>query len=86
VVAKDVPDYALVVGNPAKQVGWMSRHGHRLGIPDAEGIMRCPESGHRFKEITPGVLRCLDLDEETPLPPELTVGERTYDEFKSDRR
>src|SRR5678815_4536146 len=43
VVTKDVPDFALVVGNPARQMGWMSRHGHRLGAPDADGVMRCPE-------------------------------------------
>ena len=82
VVSKDVPDYALVVGNPGRQIGWMSRHGHRLANPDANGIMRCPESGFRYKEVEPGVLRCLDLDEETPLPPALSKGSRTYDEFK----
>src|SRR6185436_5239141 len=45
VVTKDVPDYALVMGNPARRAGWMSRHGHRLEPPDADGISRCPESG-----------------------------------------
>jgi len=45
-------------------------------------MMRCPESGFRYKEVEPGVLRCLDLDEETPLPPALSKGSRTYDEFK----
>jgi UDP-2-acetamido-3-amino-2,3-dideoxy-glucuronate N-acetyltransferase len=82
VVSKDVPDYALIVGNPGRQIGWMSRHGHRLANPDANGIMRCPESGFRYKEVEPGVLRCLDLGEETPLPPALSKGSRTYDEFK----
>jgi UDP-2-acetamido-3-amino-2,3-dideoxy-glucuronate N-acetyltransferase len=83
VVAKDVPDYALMVGNPARRVGWMSRHGHRLLEPDANGMMRCPESGFRYKEVRPGVLRCLDLDEESPLPKELSVGSKTYDQFKA---
>ena len=83
VVAKDVPDYALMVGVPAGQAGWMSRHGHRLGNPDGEGVMVCPESGFRYKETDPGVLRCLDLDEEAPLPDELAVGKITYDEFKN---
>ena len=83
VVAADVPDYALMAGVPARQMGWMSRHGHRLANPDAEGVMVCPESGYRYKEVEPGVLRCLDLDEEAPLPPELSVGEKTYDEFKT---
>ena len=58
---------------PARQIGWMSRHGHRLVNPDANGIMRCPESGFRYKEVEPGILRCLDLDEEAPLPAELTA-------------
>ena len=83
VVAKDVPDYALMVGNPARQVGWMSRHGQRLTDRDADGVMRCPESGFRYQEAQPGVLRCLDLDEELPLPKELSAGLKTYDEFKN---
>lgn len=83
VIAKDVPDYGLVVGNPARQIGWMSRHGHRLMGKDSDGIMRCPESGFRYHEVAPGVLRCLDLDEDAPLPPGLTKGSKTYDELKS---
>lgn len=82
VVTKNVPDFALVVGNPARQVGWMSRHGHRLDGPDADGVRWCPESGYRYKEIDAGVLRCLDLDEEAPLPPELTKGTKSYRELK----
>jgi UDP-2-acetamido-3-amino-2,3-dideoxy-glucuronate N-acetyltransferase len=68
VVTKDVPDYALMIGVPARQVGWMSRHGHRLQNPDKQGVMICPESKMRYKEVEPGVLRCLDLDESAPLP------------------
>jgi UDP-2-acetamido-3-amino-2,3-dideoxy-glucuronate N-acetyltransferase len=83
VVTKDVPDYALVMGNPARQAGWMSRHGHRLDDPDFDGVMRCPENGFRYKEIEPGVLRCLDLDEEAALPTELTKGTKSYKEFKT---
>src|SRR4029079_4106805 len=60
VVTKDVPDYALMIGVPARRVGWMSRHGHRLGSPDAGGVMTCPESGLRYRETESGVLRCLD--------------------------
>ncbi len=82
VVAKNVPDYALMIGNPARQAGWMSRHGHRLLDPDPDGVMCCPESGFRYKEVRPGVLRCLDLDEEAPLPKALSTGSKTYDEFK----
>lgn len=82
VVAKDVPDYALMVGVPVRRVAWISRHGHILKNPDAEGVMVCPESGYRYREVSPGVIRCLDLDEEAPLPVELTEGKITYDEFK----
>ncbi len=82
VVTRDLPDYALAVGNPARRRGWMSRHGHRLGEPDADGTMRCPESGYRYREVEPGRLRCLDLDEEAPLPIELSQGSRTYAEVR----
>lgn len=82
VVAKDVPDYALMMGVPGRRNGWVSRHGHRLKQPDAKGIMVCPESGLRYQEVSPGVLRCLDLDEEAPLPESMTVGQKSYDEFK----
>jgi UDP-2-acetamido-3-amino-2,3-dideoxy-glucuronate N-acetyltransferase len=82
VVTKDLPDYALVMGNPARRVGWISRHGHRLGNPDAEGVMRCIESGYRYREVEPGLLRCLDLDEDAPLPAELNKGTRSYRDFK----
>jgi len=82
VVSRDVPDYALMMGVPAQQKGWMSRHGHRLrASPD--GILRCPESGFRYEEIEPGVLRCIDLDEDAALPPDQAVGSASYDEFKS---
>jgi len=82
VVVKDVPDYALMSGVPAKQTGWMSRHGIRLPKPASDGIMLCPESGYRYKEVKPGVVRCLDLDEEAPLPPEKAVGKIPYNDFK----
>ncbi len=82
VVSKDVPDYALMVGVPARQTGWVSRHGLPLKDPDVDGVMVCPESGLRYKEIEPGIIRCLDLDEEQPLPAELAVGKTPYDEFK----
>lgn len=84
VVSQDVSDYALMVGVPARQAGWMSRHGIKLGQPDAEGVMICPESGYRYQETEPGVLRCLDLDEESPLPAEKAVGKIPYDDFKED--
>jgi len=48
VVTKDVKPYALVVGNPARQTGWMSEYGHKL-IFDSEGLASCPESGQRYR-------------------------------------
>jgi UDP-2-acetamido-3-amino-2,3-dideoxy-glucuronate N-acetyltransferase len=56
VVTKTVADYALVVGNPAKQVGWMSEFGHRLKF-DAEGHAICPESGQRYQLANGSVAR-----------------------------
>lgn len=83
VVSADVPDYALIMGVPGKQNGWMSRHGHRLEHPDRDGIMRCPESGLRYKEYEPGMLKCLDLDEDAALPQELAGGGKSYDEYRT---
>ena len=48
VVTKEVKPYALVIGNPAKQTGWMSEFGHRL-VFDDKGIAVCPESGDRYR-------------------------------------
>ncbi len=48
VVTKDVLPYSLVVGNPARQIGWMSRYGHRLNF-DKNGLAQCPESGEKYK-------------------------------------
>ncbi len=48
VVTKTVPAYALVVGNPAKHVGWMSEFGHKLSF-DATGIAICPESQEKYQ-------------------------------------
>jgi UDP-2-acetamido-3-amino-2,3-dideoxy-glucuronate N-acetyltransferase len=85
VATKNVPDYAMILGNPGRHVGWVSRHGHRLGAPDTDGVMTCPESGYRYKEVQPDVIRCLDLDENEPLPVHLSRGAKSYDNFKTDR-
>jgi UDP-2-acetamido-3-amino-2,3-dideoxy-glucuronate N-acetyltransferase len=82
VVTKNVPDYALVMGVPAKRTGWISRHGIPLPEPDADGIMVCPESGYRYKEVEPDVVKCLDLDEEALLPSEKAAGKISYYELK----
>lgn len=47
VVTKNVPDYALVIGNPAKHVGWMSEYGHRLDF-DENNKAICPESNEKY--------------------------------------
>src|SRR6478672_9154040 len=48
VVTKTIPAYALVVGNPSKQIGWMSEYGHRLEF-DKDGVALCKESGGKYK-------------------------------------
>ena len=48
VVTKNVPDYALVIGNPAKQTGWMSEYGHKLSF-DKNGLATCPESQEKYQ-------------------------------------
>jgi len=48
VVTKNVPAYALVIGNPARQTGWMSEYGHKLSF-NSEGIAVCPESNEKYQ-------------------------------------
>ena len=48
VVIRDVKPYALVVGNPAKHIGWMSEFGHRLNF-DKQGVAICPESNAKYQ-------------------------------------
>jgi UDP-2-acetamido-3-amino-2,3-dideoxy-glucuronate N-acetyltransferase len=80
VVTKDVPDYGLVLGTPGRLSGHMSRHGHKLQFDDSNQAI-CPESKYRYQRAEEEV-RCLDLDEDKPLPGELSVGSETYDSFK----
>jgi len=82
VVTRDVPDYTLVAGVPGRARGWVSRHGHPLRHAH-DGIYTCPESRLRYRETASGVLRCLDLDEEAPLPSELATGALPYRNFRS---
>lgn len=83
VVAKDIPDYALIVGVPGRQKGWMSRHGHPLQF-NTEGKAVCPESGLVYRLEDNNRVHCLDLKEEDPLPEELAVGKLAYDAYKGD--
>ena len=85
VVTADVPDYALMVGVPARRVGWMSRHGLPLTEVDAAGALVCQESGLKYEEGADGALRCLDVDEEADLPDELRTGHRVYDSYVHNR-
>jgi UDP-2-acetamido-3-amino-2,3-dideoxy-glucuronate N-acetyltransferase len=57
VVNSDVPAFALVVGVPGRQIGWMSRHGERLALPlTGDGSATCPHTGDRYR-LTGGVCR-----------------------------
>ena len=65
VVRSDAPDYATMLGVPANQHGWMSRHGHALHFDNTE-VATCPESKLRY-QLKNNRVNCLDLDEEEPL-------------------
>ena len=80
VVRSNVPDYAMMLGVPAVQRGWISRHGHQLHF-DNTGEAICPESELRYR-LNNNKVCCLDLREEEPLPNELALGKRTYSSIK----
>ncbi|WP_306796758.1 Gfo/Idh/MocA family oxidoreductase [Rhodopirellula halodulae] len=83
VVTKDIPDYGYVRGVPAKQVGWMSRHGHRLDF-SANGEATCPESGIEYLVKTASGVQTvcgLNLNESSPLPPIMASGNKRYRDF-----
>ena len=48
VVTKNIPAFALVIGNPARQTGWVSEYGHKLNF-DTNGLAKCPESNQQYK-------------------------------------
>jgi UDP-2-acetamido-3-amino-2,3-dideoxy-glucuronate N-acetyltransferase len=56
VVTKNVKPYALVVGNPARQMGWVSEYGHKL-VFDSNGMATCPESGQQYRLVNESVER-----------------------------
>jgi UDP-2-acetamido-3-amino-2,3-dideoxy-glucuronate N-acetyltransferase len=58
VVTKYVPPYALIMGTPGRQAGWMSRYGHRLQFDEA-GIARCPESQEKY-QLSNGRVQYID--------------------------
>lgn len=61
VITADVPDYALVVGNPARQIGWVSEYGHRLTF-DKNGLATCPESKDVYQLLDGIVSRIYELE------------------------
>jgi len=80
VVRKDVADYALMLGVPAEQRGWMSRHGHVLRFDEGD-IATCPESKLRY-QLEDGRVCCLDIDEEESLSEEQATGKVPYSDLK----
>jgi UDP-2-acetamido-3-amino-2,3-dideoxy-glucuronate N-acetyltransferase len=58
VVTRAVPDYALIVGNPGRQIGWVSEYGHRLEF-DNEGTAVCPETNQRYQLRNNNIVRSL---------------------------
>lgn len=57
VITKEVPAYALIVGNPGRQIGWMSEYGHRLRFND-QGFAKCEESGEEY-QLSNGLVKKL---------------------------
>lgn len=83
-VTKDVPDYALMKGTPAKQTGWMSRHGHLLNFVNNKSI--CPESALAYEISTvdgKSVVQCISIDESDMLPSDKRTGTVGYRDLKS---
>lgn len=72
VVTKNVPPYALLVGNPAKQIGWMSEYGHRLEFDDM-GQAVCPESGAVYRLIEEAGIKAVVKSEEQAVIETATV-------------
>ena len=66
VIRGNAPEYGLMIGVPARRVGWMSRHGFRLPAAGADGVTRCPATGWRYREDG-DTLKCLDWPEERDL-------------------
>ena len=80
VVTKDVPDYAMIVGVPGKQRGFVTRHGQPINPAPGETVP-CPETKLRYALNDTGELRCLDVDEDAQLPDDLRTGLTVYREL-----
>lgn len=72
VITKDVPDFALMAGVPARQIGWVSRHGERLDLPlRGKGYAVCPGNGERYR-LENGICRIEPVSQDMDQP--LTEG------------
>ncbi len=80
VVTKNVKNYSLVMGIPARHHKWLSRQGAPLQKADKDGNLICPETGFRYK-IIDGELVCLDLDEYDHLPAEFRKSKISYNDM-----
>ncbi len=85
VVTKNIHNYSLVMGNPAKHRKWIGRQGVPLAKTDKDGILIYPETGYRYK-ITPKGLSCLELGEYEPLPDEYRKSKVGYREIKKNTK
>ncbi len=83
VITHDVPDYALMLGVPARQRGWVSRHGHPL-VPDAQGRLICPETGWTYI-VEENRMRCLDCPEDNLLPADFREGRQGFAHYRQNR-
>ncbi|MBC2703248.1 acyltransferase [Desulfobacula sp.] len=82
VVTGDVPDYTMVQGVPARQTGWISRHGHKLEKKDSNKFYICPESGLKYREIAEKRLICVDIEENQSLSKNMKTGKMDYKYYK----
>jgi len=82
-VTKDISDYTIVQGVPAKSSGWISRHGHKLEKKDGKGVYTCPESGLRYRETSGKKLICIEIEENMGLPKEMRTGKMGYEHYKN---
>ncbi|NIM74338.1 MAG: N-acetyltransferase [Gammaproteobacteria bacterium] len=88
VVTDDIPDYALIIGVPGRQRGWVSRHGHPMRLENPGAVVRCPETDLRYTLEHHARFHCLDIEEDAPLPVPLATGMVPYRQLnsrKSDR-
>ncbi len=82
-MTRDIPDYTMAQGVPARKTAWISRHGHKLEKKDSNGFYICPESGLKYKETIEKMLICVDIEENQPLPKDMRTGKTDYEHYKN---